>query len=229
MNNLPMKLLIIEDETDLLINLGNYLSRENYVCELADNFKKAAHKLTVYDYDLILLDISLPDGNGLDLLPIIKKYQLKAGVIILSAKNSLDDKLKGLDIGADDYLTKPFHLAELNARIKSIIRRRQFEGEQEMTYNEIRINPEDRRLYVNDQLIDLTKKEFDLLLYLLSNKNQVLTKETIAEHLWGSNIDLVDSFEFIYSHVKNLRKKLEQNGCKDYIQTVYGIGYRFKA
>ena len=148
---------------------------------------------------------------------------------IISAKNSLDDKLKGLDIGADDYLTKPFHLAELNARIKSIIRRRQFEGEQEMTYNEIRINPEDRRLYVNDQLIDLTKKEFDLLLYLLSNKNQVLTKETIAEHLWGSNIDLVDSFEFIYSHVKNLRKKLEQNGCKDYIQTVYGIGYRFKA
>ncbi|MEJ2053057.1 MAG: response regulator transcription factor, partial [Calditrichaceae bacterium] len=146
-----------------------------------------------------------------------------------SAKNSLDDKLTGLDIGADDYLTKPFHLAELNARVKAIIRRRQFEGTSEIKHDEILIQPDERRVYVNNEPVELTKKEFDILLFLITNKNQVLTKETIAEHLWGSQIDLVDSFEFIYSHIKNLRKKLEQLGCKDYIQTVYGIGYRFNA
>ena len=224
-----MKVLIVEDEKDLAESIKSFLIQEEYVCDSALEFSEADLLINLYQYDCVIVDITLPGGSGFDIIKNLKEIGSKAGIIIISAKNSLDDKLKGLDIGADDYLTKPFHLAELNARIKSIIRRRQFEGEQEMTYNEIRINPEDRRLYVNDQLIDLTKKEFDLLLYLLSNKNQVLTKVTIAEHLWGSNIDLVDSFEFIYSHVKNLRKKLEQNGCKDYIQTVYGIGYRFKA
>jgi DNA-binding response OmpR family regulator len=224
-----MKVLIVEDEKDLAESIKSFLIQEEYLCDSALEFSEADLLINLYQYDCVIVDITLPGGSGFDIIKNLKEIGSKAGIIIISAKNSLDDKLKGLDIGADDYLTKPFHLAELNARIKSIIRRRQFEGEQEMTYNEIRINPEDRRLYVNDQLIDLTKKEFDLLLYLLSNKNQVLTKETIAEHLWGSNIDLVDSFEFIYSHVKNLRKKLEQNGCKDYIQTVYGIGYRFKA
>jgi DNA-binding response OmpR family regulator len=224
-----MKVLIVEDEKDLAESIKSFLIQEEYLCDSALEFSEADLLINLYQYDCVIVDITLHGGSGFDIIKNLKEIGSKAGIIIISAKNSLDDKLKGLDIGADDYLTKPFHLAELNARIKSIIRRRQFEGEQEMTYNEIRINPEDRRLYVNDQLIDLTKKEFDLLLYLLSNKNQVLTKETIAEHLWGSNIDLVDSFEFIYSHVKNLRKKLEQNGCKDYIQTVYGIGYRFKA
>jgi DNA-binding response OmpR family regulator len=224
-----MKVLIVEDEKDLAESIKSFLIQEEYLCDSALEFSEADLLINLYQYDCVIVDITLPGGSGFDIIKNLKEIGSKAGIIIISAKNSLDDKLKGLDIGADDYLTKPFHLAELNARIKSIIRRRQFEGEQEMTYNEIRINPEDRRLYVNDQLIDLTKKEFDLLLYLLSNKNQVLTKVTIAEHLWGSNIDLVDSFEFIYSHVKNLRKKLEQNGCKDYIQTVYGIGYRFKA
>lgn len=224
-----MKILIVEDEKDLAESIKSFLIQEEYLCDSALEFSEADLLINLYQYDCIIVDITLPGGSGFDIIKNLKKIGSKAGIIIISAKNSLDDKLKGLNIGADDYLTKPFHLAELNARIKSIIRRRQFEGEQEITYNEIRINPEDRRVYVNDQLIDLTKKEFDLLLYLLSNKNQVLTKETIAEHLWGSNIDLVDSFEFIYSHVKNLRKKLEQNGCRDYIQTVYGIGYRFNA
>ncbi len=224
-----MKVLIVEDEKDLAESIKSFLIQEEYLCDSALEFNEADLLINLYQYDCVIVDITLPNGSGFDIIKNLKEIGSKAGIIIISAKNSLDDKLKGLNIGADDYLTKPFHLAELNARIKSIIRRRQFEGEQEITYNEIRINPEDRRVYVTDQLIDLTKKEFDLLLYLLSNKNQVLTKETIAEHLWGSNIDLVDSFEFIYSHVKNLRKKLEQNGCGDYIQTVYGIGYRFNA
>lgn len=224
-----MKILIVEDEKDLAGSIKSYLEDDGYICDLALEFNEADLMINLYQYDCAVVDITLPNGSGLDIIKNLKKIGSKAGIVIISAKDSLDDKLKGLDIGADDYLTKPFHLAELNARIKAVIRRRHFEGEPEVVHNEIRINPEERRAYVNDQLVELTKKEFDLLLYMLSNKNQVLTKETIAEHLWGSNIDLVDSFEFIYSHVKNLRKKLEQNECTDYIQTVYGIGYRFNA
>jgi DNA-binding response OmpR family regulator len=222
-----MKILIVEDEKDLADSIKSFLIQEGFLCDFALEFSEADLLINLYQYDCVVVDITLPDGSGLDIIKNMKEIDSKAGIVIISAKNSLDDKLKGLNIGADDYLTKPFHLAELNARIKAVIRRRQFEGEQEIVLNEIRINPEERRVYVNDQLVDLTKKEFDLLLYMLSNKSQVLTKETIAEHLWGSNIDLVDSFEFIYSHVKNLRKKLEQHGCTNYIQTVYGIGYRF--
>ncbi len=224
-----MKILIVEDEKELADSITLYLKEDGYVCDSALEFSEADLMINLYQYDCVVVDITLPDGSGLDIIKNLKKIGSKAGIVIISAKDSLDDKLKGLDIGADDYLTKPFHLAELNARIKAVIRRRHFEGDPEIVHNEIRINPEERRVYVSDQLVEFTKKEFDLLLYLLSNKNQVLTKETIAEHLWGSNIDLVDSFEFIYSHVKNLRKKLDQNGCTDYIQTVYGIGYRFNA
>ncbi|MCB0844387.1 MAG: response regulator transcription factor, partial [Bacteroidetes bacterium] len=177
--------------------------------------------------EIMVLDIMLPDGNGLDLLKKWKEEKPETGVLIISAKNSLDDKLTGLDWGADDYLTKPFHLPELNARVKAIYRRRNFNGNNMVEFNEITINPDNVEVFVNDNLLSLTRKEYELLLYFLVNKNRVLTKQSIAEHLWGEQIDLYDSFDFVYQHIKNLRKKLTQAGGKDYITTVYGIGYKF--
>ncbi len=222
-----MKLLIIEDEIELLIAISNYLIKENYLCELADNFTAAREKLSVNAYDLILLDISLPDGNGLELLETIKDYQEKAGVIIVSAKNSSDDKIGGLDMGADDYMTKPFELAELNSRIKAVLRRRKFEGNSILKFHEMAIDTENKLVAIHGKNIKLTKKEYDLLLFLLINKNRVLTKETIAEHLWQDNIDVADNFDFIYTHLNNLRNKIKNADGIDYINTVYGMGYRF--
>ncbi len=223
-----MKILIIEDEKDLAESIKTYLINNSYLCDLALDFGKAYELINIYEYDCIIVDITLPDGSGIDIIKNLKRLHSKAGIIVVSAKNALDDKINGLQIGADDYITKPFHLAELNARIKAVIRRRQFEGEAEVIFKEIRILPDERKVFVNDKAVELTKKEFDLLLYIITNKNHVVTKETIAEHLWGSQIDLVDSFEFIYSHVKNLRKKLVTRGARDYIKTVYGIGYRWE-
>jgi DNA-binding response OmpR family regulator len=170
----------------------------------------------------------LPKGTGLDLITEIKKKNAESGIIIVSAKNSLEDKLKGLEIGSDDYLTKPFHLSELMARIKSIIRRRNFKGNNEIIFNEIKVLPDARQVFVNDKEIVLTGKEFDLLIFFLSNKGRVIPKDSIAEHLWGDYMDQADSFDFIYTHIKNLRKKLVQHGAKDYLNTVYGIGYKFQ-
>lgn len=222
-----MKILLIEDEKDLGDSIISYLKTNENVCDFARNFDQANQYIHLYNYDCILVDISLPDGSGLDIIRRLKENHSDAGVIIISAKNALDDKLIGLNIGADDYLTKPFHLAELNARIRSVIRRRIFEGENQVVFQEMCIKPDDFQAYINEKPVELTKKEFGLLLYLVTNPNRVLTKEMIAEHLWGSQADLVDSFEFIYSHVKNLRKKLISAGSKDYIQTIYGVGYRF--
>lgn len=221
-----MKLLIIEDEVELLIALSNYLTKENYICELAESFRKADEKLSVYEYDLILLDITLPDGNGLKLLNTIKKHQKNAGVIIISARNSLDDKIAGLDLGADDYLTKPFQLSELNSRIKAILRRRQFDGTSIVSFNEISLNTDSKTVTVEGKEINLTKKEYDLLLFFLINKNRVLTKEAISEHLWADNIDLADNFDFIYTHLNNIRTKIKKAGGNDYIKTLYGMGYK---
>ncbi len=222
-----MKILIIEDEFELLISMSNFLTKENFICELAENFRKAENKLAISDYDVILLDISLPDGNGLELLRMIKKQQIKSGVIIISAKNSLDDKILGLDLGADDYITKPFQLSELNSRIKAVLRRRQFDGSNILNFNEISINTDARTVAIHGQDIIFTKKEYDVLLYLFVNKNRVLTKEAIAEHLWDNNIDLADSYDFIYTHLNNIRKKIQTAGGKDYIKTIYGMGYKF--
>jgi DNA-binding response OmpR family regulator len=221
-----MKILIIEDEVELLIAISNYLTRELYICELAENFKKADEKLSVYEYDIILMDISLPDGNGLDLLNTIKKHQKRAGVIILSANNSLDDKISGLDCGADDYLTKPFHLSELNSRIKAVLRRKQFDGSDTIVFNEIALNTESKSVSVIGKEVIFTRKEYDLLLFFLINKNRVLTKEAIAEHLWEDNIDMSDSYDFIYTHLNNIRRKIRQAGGTDYIKTIYGMGYK---
>lgn len=222
-----MKILIVEDEIELLIGISNYLIKEKYICELAESFRKADEKLSIYEYDIILLDITLPDGNGLKLLETIKKRQVKSGVIIISAKNSLDDKIKGLDLGADDYISKPFQLSELNSRIRAVLRRRQFDGSSSLYFKEISIDTDSKSVTVNGKEIKTTKKEYDLLLFFFVNKNRVLTKEVIAEHLWDDNIDLADSYDFIYTHLNNIRKKIKSAGGNDYIKTIYGMGYKF--
>ncbi|HET6990982.1 MAG TPA: response regulator transcription factor [Bacteroidia bacterium] len=222
-----MKILLIEDEPELRKSIKQFLHQEGYLVESAADFSKASDKAGVYDYDCVLVDITLPGGTGLDIVKQLKKSKAKAGIIIISAKNSLDDKVAGLELGADDYLTKPFHLSELNARIKSVIRRLSFEGDKEIVFEEIKINPDAQTVTVKKKSISLTKKEFDLLVFFVSNKNRVITKESIAEHLWGDDMDMADSYDFIYSHIKNLRKKLIDNGAADYIHTVYGAGYKF--
>ncbi|WP_027392796.1 response regulator transcription factor [Aquimarina latercula] len=221
-----MKILVAEDEIALQESIVKFLKRDGNVCETASDFDQAMYKVSLYEYDIILLDINLITGSGIDVLKEVKGNGKKTGVIIISANNSLDDKLEGLDLGADDYLTKPFHLPELNARIKAVLRRGKYDGDSYLTYNEIKVDTEAKQAYVNGSTMQLTKKEYDLLVYFMVNKNRVLSKEIIAEHLWGDHIDLVDNFDFIYVHINNLRKKLTKVAA-DYIKTVYGIGYRF--
>jgi DNA-binding response OmpR family regulator len=223
-----MKVLVIEDEKELRRSVVTYLSQEGYICESAVNFDEAISKINDYEYDCIIVDIMLPGGTGLDIIREIKKKNIESGIVIVSAKNSLEDRIEGLEIGSDDYLTKPFHLPELNARVKSIIRRRNFHGSKEITYNEIRILPESRQVFVSDNEISLTGKEYDLLIFFIANKARVIPKDSIAEHLWGDHMDQANSYDFLYTHIKNMRKKLIQNGCKDYLNTVYGIGYKFQ-
>jgi len=222
-----MKLLIVEDESALLEGMKNYLVSENFVCETASNFTDADEKLSLYHYDVALIDITLPGGSGLKLIENLKRINTDTGIIIISARDSLEDKLSGLDLGADDYITKPFHLPELNARVKAVLRRRKFEGAVRIVFKEIEILPDEGMVIVNGNRPALTKKEFELLLFFISNKNRLLTRESIAEHLWGDNIDLADNFDFIYTHINNLRKKILKNGGNDYIKTIYGIGYKF--
>ncbi len=222
-----MKILIVEDEIDLLQSMVSFLKGSGMTCEQASTLAEAKEKVDLYDYDCIVLDIGLPDGNGLKLIDELQKKEHQTGVVIVSARNALDDRLTGLNIGADDYITKPFYMPELVARIKSVFRRRSFQGKNEIIHNELRVVPDEMLMYVNDKLISLTKKEHELLLYFLSNSNKVLTKESIAEHLWGDHADMADSFDFIYSHIKNLRKKITDNGGKDYLKSVYGVGYKF--
>lgn len=221
-----MKILIIEDEKELASSISSYLTKEKYMCECVNSFAFASEKIDLYKYDCLIVDIMLPDGNGLELIKKIKKSRSNSGIIIISARNSLNDKILGLDIGADDYITKPFHLSELNSRIKSIIRRRNFSGENEILFEKMKILPDRNQIFIDDKEISLTKKEYDLIIYMVMNKNRVVTKESIAEHLWGDNIDMVDSYDFIYNHIKNLRKKIIDAGGEDYIETFYKIGYR---
>jgi len=222
-----MKILIVEDEADLRTSMEFYLKGAGYIIETASDFSSAREKLLLYKYDGIVLDINLPGGSGLELLDILKKEKIEGSVVIVSANNTLDDKVEGLELGADDYLTKPFHLSELNARVKAVLRRNSYQGSSEITVNEIKINPESKMVWINEKSITLTKKEYLLLEFFIINKDKVLSKESISEHLWGDYMDQSDSFDFIYSHLKNLRKKLVANGAKDYVKTVYGIGYIF--
>jgi DNA-binding response OmpR family regulator len=221
-----MKILLIEDETALSDSVLMYLKEEGYICEWAGDFDTAQEKIELYEYDCVVVDIMLPDGSGLDIIRELKHRKIPAGIIIISAKNSLEDKIAGLEIGSDDYMTKPFHLSELNARLKALIRRRTFAGNQAIVFHEIRILPEQMQVFVHEENMILTKKEYDLLLYFIANPQRVLTKESIVEHLWGDESDSLDSFDFLYTHIKNLRKKLIEKNCQDYIQSVYGIGYK---
>lgn len=222
-----VKILIIEDEENLSKSIAAYLKSESFLCECAYTFPEALEKIGLFDYDCILLDITLPGGSGLQLLQELKKMNKTDGVLIISAKNSLDDRLKGLKLGADDYLPKPFHMAELGARVHAIVRRRKFDGNDVVRFEEIVLDLAAKAVHVNAEKVPLTKSEFDLLLFLISNKNRVVSKMAIAEHLSGDDADLMDSFDFIYGHIKNLKKKLTAAGCQDYINTVYGLGYKF--
>lgn len=222
-----MKVLIIEDEKELVKSMAQYLRQESYVCEVAYTAKEAIEKIMMFEYDCILLDINLPDGNGLKILETLKDHQKSEGVIIITARNSLDDKVKGLNLGADDYLSKPFFLPELAARVSAIIRRKHFKGNNKINFHEIMVDLLGKEVHVNQTSIDVTRKEYDLLVFLMANQNRVVSKNAIAEHLSGDDAELFDNFDFIYTHIKNLKKKLAEAGADDYIKTVYGLGYKF--
>lgn len=222
-----MRLLLVEDEKDLSNSIIDYISEEGFSCDTVFNLDDGFHKIHLYEYDCLIIDIMLPGGSGLDLINEIKKINPKTGIVVISAKNTIDDKITGLELGADDYITKPFSLAELNARIRSVLRRRNFEGQNKININEIDIYPDKKEVLINNKKVDLTKKEFEILMYMIVNKEKVLTKESIAEYVWGEDSNNFDNLDFVYTHVKNLRKKMNENKSKDYIKSVYGIGYKF--
>lgn len=221
-----MKILIVEDEPDLRETIRISLVKEHFVVETAADYFSALDKVNDYDYDCILLDIMLPGGSGLDLLRELKRLHRRDSVLIISAKDSLDDKVEGLELGADDYLTKPFHLAELNARVKSVIRRRQAKGDVSITMGNLLLYPDKRQVEVGGVPLQLNRKEFDLLYYFIVNPDRVINKMSLAESVWGDNIDQVDSLDFIYSQVKNLRRKLKQAEATVELKAVYGFGYK---
>jgi DNA-binding response OmpR family regulator len=222
-----VKILIVEDEPSLNKSMADYLTAQQYLVQTADDYPSALEKIESYQYDCIVLDLMLPGGNGLQLLHELKTNQKTDGVIIISARNELDDKINGLQLGADDYLTKPFHLPELSVRIAAIIRRKNLRGSNTIRFGEIELEIEGRSVLVSGKEVGMTKKEYELLLYFIINKNKVLTKNAIAEHLWGDDMDLANNYDFIYTHIKNIRKKLIQAGAGDYIRSVYAMGYKF--
>lgn len=221
-----MKILVIEDEADLREIVKASLLKEEYTVETAADYGAALEKVAVYDYDCILLDIMLPGGNGLQILDQLKNEGKSDNVIIISAKDSLDDKLKGLELGADDYLTKPFHIAELNARIKAVLRRKQRDGKNTLTMGNIVLDLNERCLFIAQEPVPLNRKEFDMLNYFLLNKNRLVSKSALAEHVWGDNTDQADNLDFIYSQIKNLRKKFLASHADVDFEAVYGIGYK---
>jgi len=221
-----MKLLVIEDEPEMRRSIRTYLQDAGSTIDSANDYPSAKEKAEAYTYDCILVDITLPKGNGLDIVRMLRQRDKDCGIIIISAKNSLDDKIAGLDLGADDYLPKPFHLSELNARIRALVRRKQFQSKRMIEIGELRIIPEDRVVTVNATDVPLTRTEFDLLVYLVVNRDRVLSRNAITEHVWGDLADRMENQDFLYWHMKNLRKKLMEQGCPDLIKTVYGIGYR---
>jgi DNA-binding response OmpR family regulator len=223
-----MKILVIEDEIDIASSIKSYLRSNDILCEMAADSKSALEKISMYDYDCILLDLMLPDGDGFTILKELKKQNKSDGVIIISAKEALETKIEGFNLGADDYLTKPFHLSELLVRIQSLVRRKNFNGSNIMAFNEIEIDTLAKSVSIKGRKIDCTKKEIDLLLFLIGNKNKVLSKSAIAEYLSGDMADMLDNHDFVYAHIKNLKKKLKESGSTDYIKSVYGIGYKWE-
>lgn len=223
-----LKLLIIEDERELSRSMVDYLGAEDYLCEAVYTYRDALEKVEGYDYDCIILDIMLPGGNGLDLLKYLKKIKKTDGVIIISAKNALEDRITGLETGADDYLVKPFHLSELSVRIAALLRRKNFGGQPVITVGDIQIDTAGKEVTVNNNIITLTVKEYQLLMFFVVNRNRVLSKNSIVEHLWGDDMDFVANHDFIYTHIKNLRKKIIAAGGDDCIKSVYGVGYKMQ-
>ena len=221
-----MKILIIEDERGLREVIQQSLEKEKYIVETAHDYISGLEKIGSYDYDCVLIDIMLPHGSGLDLVRELKSMRKKEAVIIISAKDAVDDKVTGLDLGADDYLAKPFHLAELHARIKSAIRRKSHDGDTYITWNNVKLQPEQRSVTVNNEPLALNRKEYDLLYYFMINPNRLINKTAIAESVWGDHTDQADSLDFVYSQIKNLRKKLKDAGAEADIQAVYGMGYK---
>jgi DNA-binding response OmpR family regulator len=222
-----MRILIIEDEKLLGESIASCLKQENFACDWAGDYRQAIEKIDSVDYDCILLDINLPGGSGLDILKELKSEEKLEGVLIMSARNSLEDRIEGLQLGADDYLPKPFHLSELVARVKAIIRRRHFGGNNTLHFNELTIDTLAKSVRISNKCLELTRKEYQLLLYFVYNKGRVISKNAIAMHLWGDEMEEAANYDFIYTHVKNLRRKLMDSGCSDYIQSVYGVGYKF--
>jgi len=223
-----MKILIIEDEVELAQNIADYLSAENYLCEFAATYELALEKINLYQYDCILLDLMLPGGSGLQVLQVLKDLNKQEGIIIISAKNAIDDKVKGLKLGADDYLSKPFHLPELSARIYSVVRRKQFNNTNIIEQKELQIDILAKTVRVKNEAVALTRKEFELLLFFIGNKNRVVSKNALAEYLSGDIADMLDNYDFIYAHIKNLKKKLADAGCENYLKTIYGTGYKWE-
>lgn len=223
-----MKILIIEDEADISGSIKDYLRSNDIHCEIANNYQKAIDKITMYDYDCILLDLMLPDGDGFDVLKKLKALGKNDGVIIISAKEMLETKIEGFNLGADDYLTKPFHLSELLVRIQALVRRKKFDGNNRIVFNEIEVDIQAKSVKIGGTKVEFTRKELDLLLFLIGNRNKVLSKGAIAEHLSGDMADMLDNYDFVYAHIKNLKKKLNEFGSHDYIKSVYGIGYKWE-
>lgn len=224
--NNAVKILVIEDEQLLLHSIKTSLEKEGFLVETAMDYNSALEKVFMYEYDCILLDIMLPNGSGIEILQALKKHGKTENIIIISAKDSLDDKLLGLELGADDYLTKPFHLAELNARVKAVLRRKTRDGATHIDFSNLKLDFEERLVSINEQPIPLNRKEFAILNYFLLNKDRLVTKTSLAEHVWGDNIDQVDNFDFVYYQIKNLRNKLKEFGAEVKIKSIYGVGYK---
>lgn len=222
-----MQVLIVEDELPLMESMASYLEMEGFKCEQATSYHAGLCTLDKHDYLCMLIDLNLPDGDGLELVKLARQNHSSSGIIIVSARNALEERVKGLEMGADDYLVKPFHLSELVARVHSVVRRTRSQGEEFLTFGLIKVLPEERTCFVDERQVDLTRKEQDLLLYLMSNRNRVVTKESIADYLWGEYGGSYGSYDFVYTHLKNLRRKLIDAGCPDYIKNMYGVGYKF--
>ncbi len=224
-----MKLLIVEDDHEIQDSILAYLKPEGYACEQAFDYEEGMDKIDFFNYDCVLIDINLPGGSGVNLIKALKRMKKQCGIIVITARDAINDRVKALEFGADDYLVKPFNLAELNARIKSLIRRINFNGESQIIAGDLTIFPENFKVTVKGEPLELTKKEFELLLFFASNSGRVIAKESLASQLWGENMDFSYSFDFVYAQIKNIRKKLRDKGAKDYFQTIYGVGYKFEA
>ncbi len=223
-----MKILLVEDEPELAESIQAYLGANDLRCEIAATVSMAIDRISMHDYDCVLLDLGLPDGSGFEVLATLKHLRKTDGIIIISAKETLETRIEGLQAGADDYLTKPFHMSELLVRIQALVRRKQFSGQNIITFHEIEIDLLTKSTRVLGKPLDLTRKEFDLLLFLVGNDKKVLSKSAIAEHLSGDFADMLDNHDFVYTHIKNLKRKLSDAGSGDYIKTVYGLGYKWQ-